>query len=62
MMSWDMGMFRKRGDWMARETQIICTNVFKNDREEKLKEEFTQKWIELIHQIEKNKERTTVSN
>lgn len=55
-------MFRKRGDWMARETQIICTNVFKNDREEELKEKFTQKWIELIHQIEKNKERTTVSN
>ncbi|MCI8465689.1 MAG: hypothetical protein HFI63_07510 [Lachnospiraceae bacterium] len=47
---------------MARETQIICTNVFKNDREEELKEKFTQKWIELIHQIEKNKERTTVSN
>lgn len=32
-----------------------CKNVFKNSNEHQIKQEFNQKVIELINQIEKNK-------
>ena len=32
------------------------TNVFKSSDNEKLKENLTAKWIELINQIERNKD------
>ena len=35
--------------------KIICTNIFKNSEEQKLKEEFNKKWVELINECEKNK-------
>lgn len=35
--------------------KIICTNIFKNSEEQKLKEEFNKKWAELINECEKNK-------
>lgn len=40
---------------MAKETQVICKNIFKSGTEKDSKEEFTKKWIELINQREKNK-------
>ncbi len=43
---------------MAKETRIVCTNVFKCGNEKAFREEFTKKWIELINQIEKNKKAT----
>lgn len=40
---------------MARkETQIVCKSVFKNDAM-LTKGQFTQKWIEIINQLEKGK-------
>lgn len=39
---------------MARDTQIICKNIFQNSGEA-LKKAYTQKWIELIGQQEKNR-------
>lgn len=41
---------------MARETQVICRNIFKSGNEITFRKEFTKKWIELINQKEKNKE------
>lgn len=35
--------------------KIVCKNIFKNTKKEKLKEEFNKKWIELINEYEKNK-------
>lgn len=35
--------------------KVICTNIFKNSKEQKLKEEFNKKWVELINECEKNK-------
>ncbi|WP_440977684.1 hypothetical protein [Sedimentibacter sp. LTW-03] len=32
-----------------------CKNVFKNSSEHQIKQEFNQKVIELINQVEKNK-------
>ena len=43
---------------MAKETQIICKNVFKTDNREDTSKEFTKRWIELINQRKKNKGRT----
>lgn len=40
---------------MAKETQVICTNIFKNKDAKDSKKEFTRKWIELINQREKSK-------
>ncbi len=42
---------------MARDTQVICRNVFKNNGGVREKE-YTQKWIELIRQKEKNQTTT----
>lgn len=42
-----------------KETQVICKSVFKSGGNTTLKEQFTQKWIEVINQIEKNKRITT---
>lgn len=44
---------------MARETQIICKNVFKSGSKTTIREAFTKMWIELINQQEKNKEHIT---
>ncbi|WP_444641639.1 hypothetical protein ACRQU7_15330 [Caproiciproducens sp. R1] len=38
-----------------KEMQVTCKNVFKSGENTTLKEQFTQKWIEIINQIEKNK-------
>ncbi len=35
--------------------KVICKNIFKNSKEQKLKEEFNKKWVELINECEKNK-------
>ncbi len=43
----------QKGMKMARDTQVICRNVFKNNGGVREKE-YTQKWIELIRQKEKN--------
>lgn len=43
------------GDKMAKTAQIICTNIFKRTDMDTLKDEFAQKMIELINQLEKNK-------
>ncbi len=40
---------------MAKETQVICKNIFKSGNEKDLKKEFTRRWIELIDQREKNR-------
>lgn len=40
---------------MAQEVQVIVKNVFKNADMYTSKKDFTQKWIELINQMEKNK-------
>lgn len=40
---------------MAKETQVICKNIFKSNSEKDSKEAFTKLWMELIHQKEKNK-------
>lgn len=40
---------------MPKEAEITCKNVFKCNDEVALKKEFTQKWVELINQIEKGK-------
>lgn len=45
---------------MARETQIICKNIFQSGNGQISKEKFTKKWIELISQKEKSKGRTAV--
>lgn len=45
---------------MARQTRIICKNIFKSGGTVS-KEAFTQKWIELINQKEKNKGRAAAS-
>lgn len=40
---------------MAQEVQLIVKNIFKNADMDTSKKDFTQKWIELINQMEKNK-------
>lgn len=35
--------------------QVICKSIFKNGAVITSKKEFTQKWIELINMLEKNK-------
>lgn len=40
---------------MAQEVQVIVKNIFKNADMDTSKRDFTQKWIELINQMEKNK-------
>lgn len=40
---------------MAQEVQLMVKNIFKNADMETFKKDFTQKWIELINQKEKNK-------
>lgn len=44
------------GDKMAKTVQIVCTNIFQCADTDALKEEFTQKMIELINQLEKSKD------
>lgn len=41
---------------MARKTRIICKNKFLNQEEEEIRKAYTQKWIEMICFLEKNKE------
>ncbi len=43
------------GIHMAQEVQVIVKNIFKNADMDMSKKELTQKWIELINQMEKNK-------
>ena len=44
------------GDKMEKKAvQTTCTSVFKSGENTALKSRFTQKWIALINQIEKNK-------
>ncbi len=40
---------------MAQEVQVIVKNIFKNVDMDTSKKDFAQKWIELINQMEKNK-------
>ena len=40
---------------MAQEVQVIVKNIYKNADMDTSKKGFTQKWIELINQMEKNK-------
>ncbi|TQI66832.1 hypothetical protein LY85_1513 [Clostridium sp. KNHs216] len=42
-----------------KETQVACKSVFKSGENTTLKQQFTQRWIEIINQIEKNKRITT---
>ncbi len=37
------------------EIQIICKSIFKDGKTETNKNDFTKKWIEVINQIERNK-------
>lgn len=39
---------------MANQSIVICTNVFKNKEEAVFRSVFTEKWLELINQLEKN--------
>lgn len=39
-------------------TQVVCKNIFKNDDNAIITATFTQKLIELINQLEKNKSST----
>ena len=43
---------------MAKETQVICKNIFKSGKEKDSQQEVTKRWIELINQREKSKGRT----
>ncbi len=40
---------------MAQQAQLIVKNIFKTSDMDTFKKDFTQKWIELINQMEKNK-------
>lgn len=40
---------------MAQEIQVTVKNIFKNADMDTSVKDFTQKWIELINQMEKNK-------
>lgn len=40
---------------MAGSVKIVCTNVFKTTDKALFKKEYTQKWIELINELEKSK-------
>ena len=46
---------------MANNTIIVCTNVFKHEDSVELKKCFTDKWVELINQLEKTKNTTSIS-
>lgn len=35
--------------------KVNCTNIFKNNEINRLKEAFNKKWMELINESEKNK-------
>jgi hypothetical protein len=45
----------KGGIYMAQEVQVIVKNIFKNADMDTSVKDLTQKWIELINQMEKNK-------
>ena len=41
---------------MARqENEVKCTNVFQSKTQEELKKRFTEMWIRMVNQAEKNK-------
>ena len=40
---------------MAQEVQVIVKNIFKNGDMDTFKKDLTQKWIELINQMETNR-------
>ncbi|MDD2972049.1 MAG: hypothetical protein PHE02_07975 [Lachnospiraceae bacterium] len=40
---------------MAKETEVSCKNVFKNNDKVALTQAFNQKWLELINQFERAK-------
>lgn len=40
---------------MANETKVVCVNVFQHTDTTGLQTAFTEKWIALINQYEKNK-------
>lgn len=44
---------------MKNDVKIVCKNVFKSTDERMFKKAYTSIWIELISQIEKNKEQVT---
>lgn len=44
---------------MAKGTQIICKNIFRSSNETAFRKEYTQKWIELINRLEKDKKHTS---
>lgn len=33
----------------------ICTSIFKNKEHQDIKKQFTQKWVEIINKMEKNR-------
>ncbi len=40
---------------MANGTKIVCRNVFKTKEKAAFTKEYTQKWIELINEFERDK-------
>ncbi len=43
-----------------KESNVVCTNVFKNLDEEKLTKEFNDRWINIINKLEKNSGKVTI--
>lgn len=39
---------------MAKETIIVCKNVFKNTEIERIAKEYNLRWVRLINEYEKN--------
>ncbi len=40
---------------MSKSVKITCSNIFQAKEKKEMKEKYTQKWVELINLIEKNK-------
>nr|WP_315025207.1 hypothetical protein [uncultured Aminipila sp.] len=40
---------------MAKEIQIVCSNIFKNSNKDIIKIEFNNKFVQLIKESERNK-------
>ena len=41
------------------QTQILCTSVFKSGESTPAKSQFTERWIALVHLLEKSKRNVT---
>lgn len=36
-------------------SEVICKSIFKNKKDSITKDDFTKKWIDIINQLERNK-------